>query len=196
MKKALVIGIVTVLAFAGGLLGPSLLLPAPAPAEGAGGTATAEEAAIVPSEDSPAGSDSLAALPAAAADSLEALRGRLAEAEAEARAHRERVGTLEQALQEQTDRRARAQELSSTVSRLEDGELRALLSAVDAAVLAELYAEASPRNRTKLLQALPAARGAALVERIAGGAPRAVQQAAPAPPPSAPVVTTSSGGRP
>lgn len=124
------------------------------------------------------------ALPDFGTDSLGMLREQLAMAQTQIPALLGRLDDLERALAGQAERRVRAQELSGTLGRLDDGELRALLGRLDADVLADVYTEASPRNRTKLLQALPASRGASLVERIAAGDRRAIPLDTPPPPPS------------
>lgn len=76
-------------------------------------------------------------------------------------------------------------ELTGTLSRLEDNELRSILERVDDATVARLYDEASGRNRTKIVRAMPADRAARLVQRMMGR---------PDPPPTQPASTTSHPG--
>ena len=194
--KVAIVGLLTVVAFAIGLFGIAMLLPeGEAPELGETETAEAREAGGPTAAEAlndlvGTQADSLIALglPTATTDSLRLLREQLAQAQAQIPELLARLDALEQAAEAQVDRRARAQALSATLSRLEEAELRALLSRLDADVLADLYAEASARNRTKLLQALPASRGAALVERIAAGDRRAIplERAAVPPPPTTP----------
>lgn len=65
-----------------------------------------------------------------------------------------------------TDQAARARELSGVISKLEDPELRALVSNLDSEVLSVLYREASARNKTRLLQAIPPERAAEFVRGL------------------------------
>ena len=170
MKLALV-AILTLVAFAAGLFGMTKLLPQPPNPEAEAAAADSLTAAQLLQDVAGTAADSLIqlSLPEASLDSLALLREQLALAQTQIPALLGRLTSLEEELQGQADRKARAEALSGTLSRLEDGELRALLMQLDADVLTDLYTEASPRNRTKLLQALPARRGAALVERIASG---------------------------
>ncbi|NNF58193.1 MAG: hypothetical protein HKN04_08115, partial [Rhodothermaceae bacterium] len=162
MKVAL-IGLATLVAFAIGLFGIAMLLPEPEaaalgePEVAEGLEADGPTAAEALGDLVGAQADSLIALglPTATTDSLRLLREQLAQAQAQIPELLARLDALEQAAEAQVDRQARAQALSATLSRLEDTELRALLSRLDSDVLADLYAEASARNRTKLLQALP-----------------------------------------
>ena len=59
-----------------------------------------------------------------------------------------------------------ARELSNVISKLEDPELRALVTNLDPDVLAILYRESSARNKTRLLQAIPPDRAAAFVRGL------------------------------
>ena len=67
------------------------------------------------------------------------------------------------ALQDKYDE---ARQMSGTLAKLEDGELSDLLENLDADVLESLYLEASVRNRTRLLQMMPAEKAAGLVNTL------------------------------
>ncbi len=56
--------------------------------------------------------------------------------------------------------------MSGTLAKLEDNELSALLESLDADVIESLYIEASARNRTRLLQMMPADKAASLVNTL------------------------------
>ena len=75
--------------------------------------------------------------------------------------------------------RADVVELSKTVARLEDKPLAGLVAQLDDAVLAALYREATPRNRIRLLQALPTDEAARFVDRLVR--PDAVAEGDPIP---------------
>lgn len=181
MKKGLLI-VTSVVAFAGGLIGVATLLPKEPPDEetldAAGDSLSAAEA-LEALTGAPADSLIHITLPTTTVDSLALLREQLALAQSQLPALLARLTELERAAGSQATRRERAQALSATLTRLDDDGLRALLTRLDADVLADVYAEASPRSRTKLLQALPATRGAALVERIAADDRRAIPFADP-----------------
>lgn len=66
----------------------------------------------------------------------------------------------------QQTQKADVMELSKTVARLEDKPLAGLVAQLDEAVLAALYQEATPRNRIRLLQALPVDEAARFVDRL------------------------------
>lgn len=59
-----------------------------------------------------------------------------------------------------------ARELSNVIAKLEDPELRALVSNLDPEVLTVLYRESSARNKTRLLQAIPPERAAEFVRGL------------------------------
>jgi len=67
-------------------------------------------------------------------------------------------------------------ELSATLTRIDDRQLAPILRELDMASLEVLYAESTGRNRTRLLQAMPAERAARFInERVSGAnAPNAV----------------------
>ncbi len=59
-----------------------------------------------------------------------------------------------------------AKEMSGTLAKLEDRELKELLQNLEPDVLESLYIEASTRNRTRLLQMMPAEKAASLVNTL------------------------------
>ncbi len=63
-------------------------------------------------------------------------------------------------------RRIQAQELATTITRLEDDQRRALLSQLPPEILDMLYLETQGRGRTLLLQSLPPEQAARLVNRL------------------------------
>lgn len=173
MKNAAVI-VVTLVAFAAGLFGIKMVLPQPAEAgeaEGAVAEADTLTAAQALEEATDQPVDSLVSLPIpdAPVGEVERLKEQLTLAQDQIPVLLERLDQLEQELTARQDRYERAKALAGSIGRLEDDELRALLVQLDGGILAEIYIQASPRNRTKLLQVLPAKAGADLVERIAYG---------------------------
>ena len=78
----------------------------------------------------------------------------------------EKVKSMEErweALQAKYDE---AKLMSGTLAKLEDNELSALLESLEADVIESLYIEASARNRTRLLQMMPADKAASLVNTL------------------------------
>ena len=73
-----------------------------------------------------------------------------------------------QALQAKYDE---AKQMSGTLAKLEDKELEELLQGLDPDVLESLYIEASSRNRTRLLQMMPAEMAAGLVNTLTSPGP-------------------------
>lgn len=177
MKNVAII-VVTVAAFAAGLFGIKMfLLPDGTPADGAAAELAAADsvtAAQALEEATGQPADSLVALPFpnAPIGELERLRAQLTLTQEQLPALLQRLDELESDLNAREERHERARELSNTVSRLEGEELTALLVQLDRRVLTDIYAQASPRNRSKLLQALPARAAAALVEQIASSSSR------------------------
>jgi flagellar motility protein MotE (MotC chaperone) len=119
-------------------------------------------------------------------DSLQALQRRLHEMntaftslQGEAEGLVERVNDFE-TVQVQTE------DLSKTLTKMEDKELRAIVQQLDPEVLATLYKQASGRNRTRLLQALPPTQAAQFVHRLTGASAPTYQNA------SLPVDTTAT----
>lgn len=102
----------------------------------------------------------------AAEDTVAVLRRRLRQAEEAAAARRASVQAAEERLAVLRAQRAGASELSATLAELEDAELAAILRRLDLPILKRLYAEASSRNRKRLLKAMPADRAAHFVSQI------------------------------
>ncbi|MFK7846922.1 MAG: hypothetical protein AB8G77_16595 [Rhodothermales bacterium] len=73
-----------------------------------------------------------------------------------------------EALQEKYDE---AKLMSGTLAKLEDNELSELLENLAPDVLESLYIEASTRNRTRLLQMMPAEKAASLVNTLTSPGP-------------------------
>ena len=83
-----------------------------------------------------------------------------------------RIAAIETAWKQLQEKYDEARKLSGTLARLEDKELAELLSRLEPDVIESMYVEASPRNRTRLLQMLPADKAARLVHTLADpGAP-------------------------
>ncbi len=74
------------------------------------------------------------------------------------------LSAAREALEEK--RREEARELATVVAKLEDADLRALVGSLDADVLTLLYREASARNKTRLLQAIPPEKAGSFVRSL------------------------------
>ena len=79
----------------------------------------------------------------------------------------ERVAAIEARWKALQDKYDEARQLSGTLSKLEDNELANLLTKLEPDVIESMYVEASARNRTRLLQMLPADKAAELVQALA-----------------------------
>ena len=169
MKTALVTLGLAVALFGAGLAVTRFVLAPPADAE------AAEALAEVRCDG-----DSTGVAPLAA--DLDAMRVRLAQAEARADSLR-RVIDARQETAEST--RADAAELAATVAKMEGEGLAAVVQRLDGRSFVRLYEASSGRNRGRLLSALTPAQAAAFVRhQLPGGAaapPPAREQAAPAP---------------
>ena len=99
-------------------------------------------------------------------DSLAALKDQIQALEKEKATLRTFVETLRQQQADMAAQRADVQELSKTLTKLEDKELTRVVEQLDELTLEALYREASSRDRTRLLQAMPASYAAAFVRRI------------------------------
>ena len=165
--KTAAIALVTLAAFGAGLFGVKVFLPEAVP--GGAALAAGDSTAVAAAAADSAAADSVAAAAAMSLRELAELRDQLAQTQERIPDLLERIDQLEEELTVRQDRQARAAELASSVGRLEDDELRAVLVQLDGRVLFDLYTQASPRNRTKMLAALPAGASAALVELIAQG---------------------------
>lgn len=124
---------------------------------------------LAPVDSLPPTPDSLARLlggaptvaaPGALQDSLNQLNARLAAAEAALLQRQQNTPTT------QPEGTTRERELASALTKLDDDELRAVVLQLDEATLSRLYAEATPRNRTRLLASIPPERAAAFVRSL------------------------------
>lgn len=146
---------------AGGWFGAQLLLP---PDDGA----TVEAAAPDSTATTP---DSAALALAPLQVEMEALAGRLAEAEAAADSLRQLLDQ-QSALADQV--RSDAGELATTVTKMEDAELEAVVQRLDGRSFVQLYEAASARNQVRLLGALNAEQAASFIRhQLPGGPARA-----------------------
>ena len=78
----------------------------------------------------------------------------------------EQLKVPQEQFQDQQTQGAKAQELSTTLTKMEDKELAGVVEQLDLAVLEILYKQASGRNRTRLLQAMPPQVAASFVQRL------------------------------
>lgn len=203
MKKAFLIIAGTLVAFAAGMalmyaavptFNPELAEQAQARADSLAALALADTTAALAlasdtlalAPDSLRRADTLAARPdtlvAALRDSLAATQQALALIRAENQALVDDTTALRARLAEAAAARVEAATLSATLSKLEDKALAGVLAQLDLGVLEALFAEASGRNRTRLLQALPPDFAARFVHRLMDG---------PAPPPAPAVPDTA-----
>ncbi len=67
---------------------------------------------------------------------------------------------------EQQAQTERARELAAVLVKLEDSELRAIITHLDSDVLQSVYQQASARGKTKLLQAIPPEKAALFVRAL------------------------------
>lgn len=120
--------------------------------------------------------DSLHAVPVddhprfiAMTDSLTRLRVQFASLDRERGTLLARIEALEADRATASQQSVDAAELSATLTRLEDEELRRILSLLDETSLTRLYNEATGRNKTRILAALPSERAARIVQRMMAG---------------------------
>jgi len=158
MKHVLLPAIVALVCFVASLAGTYAVVPKPSPG--------AADSLAVSVTSEVAAPDTLHARPprpmpfdVALRDSLMLLRRKLDTAQRK----------LADVTARQADRRAEAQALSGTLSKMEDDELSAILQRLDLGVVEMLYAGSSARNRTRLLQALSAERAARFVRYLTMG---------------------------
>ncbi|ARA94782.1 MAG: hypothetical protein D6685_19670 [Bacteroidetes bacterium] len=118
-------------------------------------------------------------------DSLTMLREELKASKETLQSLQRQVQAMQQRWSELERRRQEASRLSGTLTKLEDAELGAVLEQLDLSVLEMLYIEASGRNRTRLLQAMPPERAALVVRKLVN--PEAPETAPP------PADTVSTG---
>lgn len=205
IKKALLATGASLIAFAVGLIGAFFLLPMVAPdfadelLNPPDSTAMPTDSLMLADSDSLAPDldrtllDSLAHDSSAVLDStlMEALQpgmitiheDSIAALQADLRDKMRTQEALERELAtvrtEVADLRARKDdmtELAATLTRIDDRQLAPILRELDMSSLEVLYAESTGRNRTRLLQAMPAERAARFInERVSGAdAPNAV----------------------
>ncbi|NBB99892.1 MAG: hypothetical protein GVY15_03405 [Bacteroidetes bacterium] len=198
IKKALLAVGASLIAFAVGLIGAFFLLPMVAPdvadelLNPPDSTAMPADSLHLANGDSLARNPARALLDSLAHDSTAVLDSTLLQAlepdmvtlhedsiaalRADLRDKMRAQEALEQELallrSEVTDLRARKDdmtELSATLTRIDDRQLAPILRELDMASLKVLYAESTGRNRTRLLQAMPAERAARFInERVSG----------------------------
>lgn len=167
--KAVAILLATLAAFAAGLLGIKMVLnPGDAPEAVVAETEDAPTAAEALEEATGAPTDTLVtlSLPDAPIEEVERLRAQIELTQQQLPVLLEQLYELEQQVAARQERYQRATEVASSVSKLEGEELRDILVHLDGALLTDIYVQASPRSRTKLLQALPAPAAAALIEWV------------------------------
>lgn len=199
IKKALLAVGASLLAFAAGLIGTFFLLPMVAP-DFAEELLTPPDSTAMPSDslmladrDSLAPDPARALLDSLAHDSTAVLDSTLLRALAPGmmaihqdsvaalRADlRDKMRTQETLEQELTSLRSEVAalharkdemtELSATLTRIDDRQLAPILRELDMASLEVLYAESTGRNRTRLLQAMPAERAARFINERIGSA--------------------------
>ncbi len=188
MKKAIIAVVAGLVAFVAGLAGSYFAMPSIAPSVVETALLSADSLAATPPPDSLALAlpDSLLAdTSALGASTQQALVAALRDSLAEARQHVQRMEDERSALLERLDATRRGQAtatkspvaqgtieaLSTTLAKLEDKELAAILQQLDLNVLEMLYARASARTRPRLLRALPPDAAARFVRRLTGAPP-------------------------
>ncbi len=175
MKSALLPALLGAVCFVASLVGTTFVLPGEEPEVVADSLATPP---AVPATDRAVEDSSLAT-----ADGPVDLERDLEAAMRDVEALREQIRTAEATEHDQqtASQQAEAQALSGTLSKLEPAELSSILARLDLEVVGMIYSAASSRNRTRLLQALPAERAARLVQHLTTGpAPAPVGDPAPA----------------
>ncbi|MFQ5571126.1 MAG: hypothetical protein ACE5G0_15710 [Rhodothermales bacterium] len=103
---------------------------------------------------------------AALQDSLAKYRSQVASLITEKSTLLAEIQTLKQQQGEQQARSVEVQELSTTLTKLEDKELAQIVEQLDMAILQDLYHKASSRNRARLLQAMQPQAAADFVRRM------------------------------
>ncbi len=198
IKKALLAAGASLIAFAVGLIGAFFLLPVVAP-DFAEELLNPPDSTAMPADSlTLADGDSLAPDPARALldslahdstavldstllralepgmltiheDSIAALRADLRDKMRAQEALEQELATLRSEVTDLRNRKDDMTELSATLTRIDDRQLAPILRELDMASLEVLYAESTGRNRTRLLQAMPAERAARFInERISG----------------------------
>lgn len=100
-------------------------------------------------------------------DSIKALHNSLSSGQVIQSDMVERLETLESRLLTLDEKYAQARAMSGTIVKLEDAELGELLNELSLDVLEAIYIEATARNRSRLLQMLPADKAAYIVSKLA-----------------------------
>ena len=100
-------------------------------------------------------------------DSIKALHSSLSSGQVIQSDMVERLETLESRLLTLDEKYAQARAMSGTIVKLEDAELGELLNELSLDVLEAIYIEATARNRSRLLQMLPADKAAYIVSKLA-----------------------------
>ncbi|MDZ4700618.1 MAG: hypothetical protein SH809_12995 [Rhodothermales bacterium] len=113
---------------------------------------------------------------AALRDSLQDIHFRLSIEQETQKLLQQRIGEMEARWEVLQQRFDEARQMSGTLVKLEDGELGALLGKLDMGVIEAIYLEASARNRTRLLQMLPAEKASILVNKLASPQPTLAEQ--------------------
>ncbi len=119
-------------------------------------------------------------------DSLRHLSTDLRAADEHVAALQRQNATLKENLAALEVQRAQAVDLSSTLTDLDIRQLRPILEQLDVKVLTRLYDEASGRNRTRLMKALPPDRAARFINRLVDG----MRATGPSPTSSSPASTS------
>ena len=98
------------------------------------------------------------------------------------------VETLTSRIQAMEGRRVEAEALGTTLAKLEDKQLAAILQNLDPRVLELLYLKASARTQARLMQSLPPERAASFIRSLVKIPP----SSDPAPPPTTPTTAASA----
>lgn len=125
---------------------------------------------------------------AAFKDSLQHLTADLRAADEHAATLKQQNATLKEDVATLEVQRAQAVDLSKTLTDLDMRQLRPILEQLDMKVLTRLYDEASGRNRTRLMKALPPDRAAHFVNRLVDG----MRAAGPSPAPASPAPASAN----
>jgi hypothetical protein len=113
---------------------------------------------------------------AALRDSLQDIHFRLSIEQETQKLLQQQIGEMEARWEVLQNRFDEARQMSGTLVKLEDGELGELLGKLDMGVIEAIYLEATARNRTRLLQMLPAEKASILVNKLASPRPTLAEQ--------------------
>jgi phytoene dehydrogenase-like protein len=113
-----------------------------------------------------ASSESIPSINPILSDSLRHTRELLAVFRADKAALSRQIADLKQALDERASQQFDTSELGKSLGKLEDKQLSNILAGLDLSVVEMLYAEASGRERSRLLQHLPPDRAARFVHQL------------------------------